>query len=463
MFRHVLFALPLAIVGAPAFVVASDDRPETIHDGIARLFQIGDPVSLRATDDATSYFETLDKAMAADWRAKYAFVLVLAHQRKYHDALSRIDMLVNERPKDVDLLRTRIWLQIVLRKHQAALADISRLAMQLPGDQTDPIESQRAADLAEFSGRMMAFLEGPVGGKIKPALVLREKNKLIQQMPESLRAAFDRGLEEVLAIHRELEDEIKEAKAALETGERQSLEKERSALQNELAEKQADRDKLEKRSESSSKRADDKLSDVNSRGRSVESQLSSLQATAAPLVAQMEDAWRQGDALRAEAAIAYSQAQQLNAQAADLERQGNRAEAARLRREAAQMSSIAAQSSRGAMLANNSAARLQSRLLPLQSQAMQLTGQRDALLGERASLLDRADREQQQLDDKAEELEQDTAKLKKRVAAATKKQPAKSNARLRVLNSQKESISTYEEFPFELERDRLLAGFGKVE
>ena len=150
MRRYILiqFALCLAFVGV--LQAASPELTEKIlTDGWSRKY------SARKKLDAL-----MASPGATQLKNQQAHLLALIHQRRYREALP----IATRMSSATSAAQKEIWVSVVMRKYSAALASMQRMAGKVTGaPKKDQIKQ------AQFLGRMMGFLDGPVRKKTKQA------------------------------------------------------------------------------------------------------------------------------------------------------------------------------------------------------------------------------------------------------------------------------------------------------
>src|SRR5437868_4597233 len=104
---------PLAS-GSLLLLLLSPVRGDQKSDAIAKLLDVGWAVTSQARTAADLQYDEVARLAGGDPRAVEAAWLVLMQQRRFDDALKRIDEYLALRPDDLDALRAKTWVQTVL-------------------------------------------------------------------------------------------------------------------------------------------------------------------------------------------------------------------------------------------------------------------------------------------------------------------------------------------------------------
>ncbi len=99
---------------------------------LKRLLDMSWDSSLPARQTADEQFAKLRETHAADETLAYALALVKIKQRKYPEAAALIEQLSKLDPLNPDYLRPRIWLAVLLRKPEPAVAALNRYIAKFP-------------------------------------------------------------------------------------------------------------------------------------------------------------------------------------------------------------------------------------------------------------------------------------------------------------------------------------------
>ncbi len=239
------------------------------------------------------------EAIQADGRASprvtYAFALVQMRNRRYDNAKRLLDDVLAADKNDLSARRARIWVLVLLKDYSAALIDLESLVKSLPakaaapagGADADETEAELAA-LAEFAGRVVGFIDGPAARSVAEHVRADYRKRITTPLNTARRAAFDSGHEAVARRFAELDLDRQQTKADAKAGEQERKDRIREELDRERAGITAEKSTLDSRADKA--RAD------------LKKELTEVEAQARPLVTQQTRLESQGAAISREIA-----------------------------------------------------------------------------------------------------------------------------------------------------------------
>jgi len=392
---------------------------------VERMMSAGWKPSSTALEAAARRYTQLETQSPANADVTYAYAIVQLRNRKYDEAARLLGEAIEARPKDLNLRRARIWLSVLMRNYSAALVDMDALSKNLPAENDDPDAEERSLQQVQFIGRIFGFLEGPAAKQASAKQVDEHRKRILGRLNTTRKSAFAAGYEAVAERYAELDLQRDHAKSTAKADEEEFKERERETLgeqrdaianeKNELYEKARDvREAVKKEVD----RIDEELVPLNvefaqleSEAQLVRSHIASLQIEINSLLTLADQDEDPDEAFRLQAAAGRLEAT-----------------LSRDRYRYRQLDSAARR------------VNVRRSSLDQQRRAAVATGHGDL------NRLDRRDR--------------DLTKTKKRIAGEEKRasQPATgSTPRVGSLTTQATAFTSYEEFPFEEERQRLLA------
>lgn len=214
---------------------------------LTRLFEIGWKPSFQVLDAAQAEYERLQADTPDDSRLTYALALVQLKHRRYERASELLSEAVAAQPEDLELRRGLIWTLMILKRHDAALVAMAEMVERLPEPAN---EDAPAVAASRFLGRMFGYLEGP-GASGSPAAAedcVSERDRLRENLTASRGEAFDAGRSSVLEkfdelslAHEDAQSQAKvvEAKNRERVGQRLDQEKEQVAAEKADVDQQA--------------------------------------------------------------------------------------------------------------------------------------------------------------------------------------------------------------------------------
>jgi DNA repair exonuclease SbcCD ATPase subunit len=223
------------------FLLIGSARADDAAAAIAKLLDVGWSISPQARLAADAQYEEVARLAGKDVRALEASWLVLMQQRRFDDALDRIDEHLAREPGDLAALRAKTWIQTVLKNYSAAFLSADRLSLQLDAKPpSSDAEKEEHAELIGFLGRLAGFFGGPIADAINQDDRKALEKKLLDRLEGSQRPLFEDARNGVLARFVEMTDESADARERAAATAR--AEKEKT-----LAELQADKEKLDAR------------------------------------------------------------------------------------------------------------------------------------------------------------------------------------------------------------------------
>lgn len=392
---------------------------------IARLLDVGWSVTPQARADADVQYDEVRRLAGADPRALEASWLVLMQQRRFEEALKRIDEHLAKKPDEPAALRAKTWIQAVLKNYSAAFILADKLSA-LIASHPPTTETDRAAqdELVGFLGRLMGFFGGPAADLINQEERKALEKKLLDRLDTSERPVFEDARNSVLSRFIEMTDES--ASARQRAAATAKAEKEKT-----LAELQADKEKLDGRE----KELEENRTKANSE----------LRAELEQIAKQDQPLLQQQTQLASRANFLNSDLLNTSSQMATLQQLAAQEKNPMLQQQYyAQINSLSLIASRidaDLFSVNRS-------LQGIQSQRAGLAVRRNQAQATAANQVDRIDRELAELG-KRERRNEGLEKRANRPSAPT-------TSKLRALSSQATALSTYDSFPLEAAKAKLL-------
>ena len=395
---------------------------------IERLLALAVEPSAKNMQAVERYYRSLPGASRSDRELKYAYLVALIQQKRLHDATKIVHELADEQPDDFAIWRSKIWLALTLGERTRALTDIEQLASHAQAHQAVETERLAEIEMAEFFGGVCGFLSGPWSQKVRPADSQHIEDRLRAVFDDESRTAFDQAKAKVVERYDELRQAHEErAEEELKTKSKQLDEAKKSvgrAAQDLGDKRQALKDKETKRTDDTKARVadiDNQLQKLDQQRQALLQQIAPLEAQRLALVAQ----------LLPEGPFAPQQV--VN----------------RLIRSGAHPG------------ANNRRIRfllapLVAKLTSLEGQVTSLTQHEQELLIERAATGVKYQNDLSKLAGQEAALDKDRKRIKND-AKRLKSKPVANSPRLRAEAEQLTRFSTYAPFPFEREKERLLA------
>lgn len=431
MFRYSAICLWLFVtllVSPPATCLGADE-PD-LKQEVAKLFETGWQPSLKANAAADEQFAKLDKLAPVDRRIPYAHALVKIRQRKYAEASRLVEDVVSREPHNWHAWRTKIWLSMLMKNYDQAMAEMDRVAQLVAAvdDEVAPeqIESLQAG-LARFLGRMFGYLDGPAGDDVPLAGLDEGRRSVEARLSAAQREVFAQAQRTVTDRFAELTGE----------GDR--------TREQALADAEARKEQIQDDLRQQEQRIDEELGEIDPLREKFESEFQSemadLREKERPLLERLTR-------LEAQAARVRNEAAPLAAEIDHLERRAAR------ERDEVRRRSLLREADRIAIILR----RYEAELLALDREYAGVNAQRARLLAQAQQAQARYQRDMGHLQARVEGLRKELKKIDLQERNLSK--PATGNVpRARELDRVAKAFTTYEQLPLEAERRRILDSF----
>jgi hypothetical protein len=427
-FRWDRALLCLTLAGAAIWCLyCHDARADGMeaNQAIIKLLDVGWSPSAQARAAADAQTQLTLQAAGRDRRALAAAWLVLMQQRRFDDALKRVVEHLGADPDDLLALRAQTWLHTILKNYAAAMVSADELSLAL-ADLPLETEQQRAEheETVGFLGRLLGFLGGPAAESVTQDERKTLERKLLARLDASRQAQFEEARNDVLSRYIELTGESADSRErAVAVAQ---LEREKT-----LAELQAERAQLEKQAQAIEERRE-KIQDE------LRSELDQIATKDQPLVRDLSQLEARATLLSADL-VSYSTQIARWQQLAAAER-----DAARRQQYLFEVESL--------LLITR---RIDADLYAVNRQARGLQQQRAALAARQAQARSAAANQVQRLERELGDLAKRDRRndgIEKRAARPA----AATTSKSRSLAAQASALSTYDAFPLEATKARLL-------
>jgi len=285
--RTVFVILALGCVAImPTWCVADELKRADVE----RLFEYAWSMKSEERAQAATYYDDLVQRVGPDRRLAYARVLAAIKQRQYAEALKTVDSLTAGDTPKPELLRTKVWLAVLLKNYgQAALA-AEKLVAVLPPIADPPADNESDhEDFVRFLGRVQGFLDGPAAESYPEAQRAALRKKIVDGLKGERKVAYLEGRDAVLEQYLALTDE----KEARKEKSKDEGERERDAKLTNLNETREQAEQRAKELDSRKSKLKSELSD----------ELNQLQKQDLPLARRFSQLDAQGTGIRQQLAL----------------------------------------------------------------------------------------------------------------------------------------------------------------
>jgi hypothetical protein len=419
-----LFSLVSAgLLLAAAGRLVAQEEDAAAH--VARLLDVGWGTTTSFRTAADSQSEALFTAAGRHPTALFAAALVQIKQRRYSEAAKLIDEVLSRDEANLPAWRAKVWLLTVLKNYEAALVASDQLSKLVPKDDTKTGEEDESRAYIAFLGRIYGFLGGPAQSNLNLDARKEAEKAVTGRMSESRQVVFEEARDGVLQKFVELTD----AKLTVQDKAKEQADADREKMLAEINEQRdVNKEKIkefELKIEKAKKEHEKETEAVRKADAPLQSKLASLQTQANSLNTQLVSIELQIVAVQTQ----YAQAREPNIRQlllADLNRLGILEGATQ-----AELLSI-----------NRQGAGVQQQRSLLAVRQQRADGELNSKIG--------------QVDDELNAI----AKKEKRADIAEKR-AAKTGPMTPIsalsLSAQASALITYDQFPLEQEKSRLLS------
>ncbi|WP_425615290.1 hypothetical protein NA78x_005205 [Anatilimnocola sp. NA78] len=393
--------------------------------GITRMMTVGWSVTPSARAAADAQYGELQANAAGDPRLLTASTLVLLQQRRYEEAGKRLDELLAQDSDNILGLRTKCWLDTTMKNFGSAMIAAEQLRAALPAESTqDQALENEAREHLAFLGRICGYLAGPAGDTVDQLARKQLEKTLTTGLTEGRLQIFEQARDGVSQKFFELTD------TKVDT-EKKNVEDRKTEAAKTLEDVEATRQDIA-----------DRVKELEALGAKLQNELKSeldeIAKLDRPLVAELARLDVRAGGIRSDLANTDFQIDRLQGQ---LMRERDPNIRNLIRRDIDQLSFVGS--------------RLDNDLSAIIRQANNVQNQRNVLAQRQAQAqanfggqIDRANKELVLLGKREKRADIEEKKAKR--------PPAASSTRTVALSSQVTALSTYDKFPLEQARQRLL-------
>ncbi len=418
-----LHCLSISLLLLGSSIATADEL--ALKTGITRMMDVGWSVTPTARAAADAQYGELQAIAAGDVRLLTASALVLLQQRRYEEAGKRLDELLAQDEHNLLALRAKTWLATTMKSYGGAMVTAEKLRAALPIESTqDPNGEAVAQDQLAFLGRLCGYLAGPVADSVDQTVRKQLERTVLMGLGDERRLVFEQARDGVTQKFFELTDtKIDQEKKNVEDRKveanqtLQDVEATRKEIESRVGELEASATKLQKE-------WNDELAEIEKLDR--------------PLVAELARLRARADIVGRDLASFQIQIDSLNVRFA---RERDPVIRNQIARDIDQLSFTASRISSDLTLINR-----QGQAVEAQRAALaQRVARAQANFG---GQIDRLNKELVALGKKEKRADYEEKKAKRPVSSSSTKTIA--------LSSQVTALSTYDKFPLEQARQRLL-------
>jgi hypothetical protein len=223
-------------------------------------------------------FATLEKIAGVDARAFYGHGLVMLYQRRYAESAKSLDQVVRVDEQHLPALRARVWLALLVKKYDDALAGMEDLA-EAAGKLAEDADNKDAAEEgARFLGSVYGFVDGPLSDVAAVAARKTTEKAILAALSEEQRAVFTEARQAVIEKFTDLTTKRADSRETAIADEEAEKQKILAEVEKRRAEMQTQADELKERRAKVEGELKDELAEVARLDRPLQAQLTGLQS-----------------------------------------------------------------------------------------------------------------------------------------------------------------------------------------
>jgi predicted nucleic acid-binding Zn-ribbon protein len=283
-----LLVLSLVVAGTHSVCspkISAQEDKAAAH--VVRLLDVGWGTTTSFRTAADAQVEALFSTAGRRPSAVYAAGLVQIKQRRYAEAARLIDEVLSRDKGDLPAWRAKVWLLTVLKNYDGAMVAADELSKLLPKDVTKTDEEDPLRHYVAFLGRIYGFLGGPAQTNVNIDGRKESERALTSRLSEHRQVIFEEARDGVLQKFVELTD----AKETVKDKAKDQADAEREKTLAEIAEQRdVNKDKvkeLEARIDKFKKEHEKEIEAVRKADAPLQSRLTSFSNQATSLNTQL--------------------------------------------------------------------------------------------------------------------------------------------------------------------------------
>jgi hypothetical protein len=269
----------LLLVAASSLPTQADEAAlrSKLSDFLATAWDTSDA----AKELADTKFAALERIAGVDPRAFYGRGLVMLYQRRYSESAKSLDQVVRVDEGHLPALRARVWLALLVKKYDDALAGMEDLANAAGKLAEDADNKDAATEGARFLGSVYGFVDGPLSDVAAVAARKTTEKAILEALTDEQRTLFNDARQAVIEKFGELTTERSDSRETAIAEEEAEKQKILADVEKRRAEMQAQADELKERRTKVEGELKDELAEIGRLDRPLLAQLTRLQAEGA--------------------------------------------------------------------------------------------------------------------------------------------------------------------------------------
>ncbi len=266
---------------------AQESRVDDTFVQVSALFEAGWKPSSKGLAAAEALYRQIQAGGRPDPRLSYAFALVQMRNQKYDDARKLLDLVLAADKTNVHVRRAKTWVLMITQKHSAALLELESTLKSMAAAQADAGPETDAGRLIQFAGRVMGFIDGPAGSALGEPARAGHRKRLLGMLTGEQRQTFVEGYAFVQRRFAELNLDRQQTTADAKADEQRRQERNLEELERERAKLAQHSTQLRERAETVVADFKETLTTLDSQHRPLAARQARLEARAAAMVREM--------------------------------------------------------------------------------------------------------------------------------------------------------------------------------
>lgn len=219
----------------------------------------------------------------ADSRADYALALVQMRHGDWEAATESLATAARKDPADLYAWRAHVWLLVYQRQFDAVMKEITALADSFAATPPADVSAQaRRRAAAKIMGRVAGYLAGPRQGDVDETALKQWQAALIAKLGKENSTAFADGRQEIATEHKRLLDAIDAEKADTLAANQAEKEDDQEFVATETARIETERRQLEQLAADAKQVLDEQTSQLDSELSPIQLSYADVEARARP-------------------------------------------------------------------------------------------------------------------------------------------------------------------------------------
>ncbi len=245
---HRLLTLGILFLGTLIWTSSNLAAQTLSRTELSSLLDTGWKASGPAWKAAQEEYGVLLRAAPGDANLEYGYLLVMLRQRKYDEALDQSAKVLAAAPGHLPALQARVYTLTLLKKYEAALAEMESLAKALVKPRMPALTQEEARDYARFLGRVWGFIHGPAQSALTEQSRETARERITTTLGKNGASLFHDGVVVVTTKYTQLQQGLTVTKAETIANETQAKEELKVTLADQKVQNAAETQSLEEKS-----------------------------------------------------------------------------------------------------------------------------------------------------------------------------------------------------------------------